>query len=319
MLRVVYHIARNTFRENLREPIYLLVLLTALSLIGILPAFTLFVFREQVKLVVDSALATMLFFGWILAVLSASHAISEEIDSGTANLLLAKPVLRPAFILGKTAGILLGLAVFGLLTGLATLIAVRVAKDQFYFDQKGFTIYFAALALSLLAAALNNFLRRGSFPMVAVLSLLAGVPLAAVIVRWLPVDQQFVSYQWSLLPALVLILYAVWTMGVLATALSTRLALMPNMLVCAFVFVVGLMSDYLLGRYAAENWLAAIFYALVPNWQLFWMADALAAGKAIPWEYVGWGALYVLLFSGFFLTAAILMFQHREVGRQAVV
>jgi len=54
----LYQIAKNTFRESVREPIYLLVLLSALCLIGIYPIFTLFVFREQVKLVVDSAMAT---------------------------------------------------------------------------------------------------------------------------------------------------------------------------------------------------------------------------------------------------------------------
>ena len=53
MISSLYHIAKNTFRESVREPIYLLVLLSALCLTGVYPIFTLFVFREQVKLRLD--------------------------------------------------------------------------------------------------------------------------------------------------------------------------------------------------------------------------------------------------------------------------
>ncbi len=318
MFSVLYQIAKNTFRENLREPIYLLVLLSALVLTGMLPTFTLFVFREQIKLVVDSAMATMLFFGWVLAVLSATHAITEEIRVGTANLLLAKPVNRPVFILGKILGILAGLTVFCFLTGLAALIAVRVAKDQFYFDQGAFAAFFAAIALSCAVGGLANFIKHSSFSMATILSMLVLIPAVTVLIRWMPVDGEFVSYSWPIVPALVLIVYSVWTMGILATALSTRLALIPNLLVCSVVFVLGLVTDYLLGGIARDNALAAVLYAVIPNWQLFWMADALAAGKLIPLSYVLWATAYVVMFCIFFVVLAVLLFHGREVGKQSI-
>jgi len=319
MFSPLYHIAKNTFRENLREPIFLLVLLSALVLIGILPAFTLFVFREQVKLVVDSAMATMMFFGWVLAVLCATHAINQEIRTGTAVLLLSKPVNRAVFILGKILGILAGLAVFCFLSATATLVAVRVAKDQFYYDQTGFWLYFACIAASCVVGGICNFLRRSSFPMATVLAMLVVLPVGAAAIRLVPVDGKMLSYAWGIVPALVLVSYAVCAMGVLATALSTRFDLVPNMLICSVVFVLGLMSDYLLGPHADGNWLAAFFYAVIPNWQLFWMADALAAEKAIPIVYVLWGGVYILLFTGFFLLLAVALFHGREVGGQDTV
>jgi ABC-type transport system involved in multi-copper enzyme maturation permease subunit len=319
MFGPLYQIAKNTFRENLREPIFLLVLLSALVLIGILPAFTLFVFREQVKLVVDSSLAAMLLFGWVLAVLCATHAINQEIRVGTAVLVLAKPVNRPVFILGKIVGILAGLSVFCFLAAIATLVAVRVAKDQFYFDQKGFAAYFAGIALSCVIGGVCNYVKRSSFPMATIGAMVAVFPACALVIRALPVEGKTLGYSWGIVPALILVIYAVWAMGILATALSTRFDLVPNMLICSFVFVLGLMSDYLLGRYAAGNWLAAFFYAVIPNWQLFWMADALAADKPIPVSYVLWGALYILLFIGFFLVLAVWLFQDREVGKQDTI
>ena len=318
MIGSLFQISKNTFREILREPIYLLLLLSSLVLIGISPVFTLFVFREQVKLVVDSAMATSLVFGWITAVLCASHAIAREINQGTALLLLSKPVKRPVFIIAKTIGILAALAVFWFVTGLATLIAVRVAKDQFALDYRIMGGFFGALALSFLVGGIRNFITRASFPMSAVMSLCIIMSLASFIVFWIPLEGEHVGFSWEIVPALILILYAVWAMGTLATALSTRLELVSNLLVCSAIFVIGLMSDYLLGQAAENSILAAVLYACIPNWQLLWMADALAADKLIPLEYVLFGGIYILCFVALFVALAVSMFWHREIGRQSV-
>jgi ABC-type Na+ efflux pump permease subunit len=318
MIAATFQIARNTFRENAREPIFLLVLLASLALVGLLPTLTLFVFREQIKMVVDTAMATMLLGGWVLAVLSASHSIAEEIDSGTAMLILAKPVDRRTFIIGKILGVGAGLLAFCFLNGIATLVSIRVAKDQFWYDTKGFWGYFLALVLCLCAAGLWNYAKRSSFCMNALLCLLVGLPAAALAIRFIPVDGGVAAYSWRVFPALVLITYAVLAMGVLAAALSTRLGLIPNLLTCSVVFVVGLMSDYLLGRHAESNWLAAALYAAIPNWQLMWMADALAADDTrIPPAYLFLGAVYLACFAGVFVLLAVALFREREVGTRA--
>jgi hypothetical protein len=464
VLTSLYQIAKNTFRESLREPIYLLLLLTALGLIGIFPVFTMFVFREQIKLVVDSAMATTMVIGWLMAVLCASHAISREIENGTALLLLSKPVKRPAFIVAKILGILAALSVFWLLCALAALISVRVAKDQFRLDNTAMGIYFGVLALSMIIAGVHNYVTRSSFPMAAVLTMLVLFPLMAVGIYYLPVAGERVGFSMETVPALVLILYSVWAMGSLATALSTRFSLVSNLLLCTVIFLAGLMSDYLFGRHAREAWsdtvprgggpvwmstytfvpsevldvgrwavpervddgrvftvwsaaddpttppmvgskpaevwrdggdwfrnlqdlaspplhlarystesltwklvrlvdeprfaqekggrrsftehvfrrsmhrpripaggtyslpfptpgsrLASLCHACFPNWQLFWMADALAAKRPIPPSYVALGALYALLVVSFFVVLAIALFWQREVGSQAVV
>jgi hypothetical protein len=296
-----------------------MVLLSALVLIGIYPTFTLFVFREQVKLVVDSAMATTLVFGWITAVLSASHTISREINNGTVLLVLAKPVNRNAFIGGKILGILTCVTLFVFLTSLASLISVRVAKDQFQLDNTALAIYFGAIALSCLVGGLCNFMWRASFPMTAVLANLVLVPAATAIVYFLPVEDGQGRLLFELVPALVLIWFSVLAMGTLATALSTRLDMVPNLIVCGVIFVLGLVSDYLFGASAAQNPFAFLLYTLIPNWQLFWMADAMAAQKHIPWEYVLWAGGYIFFFVAIFYMLAAGLFRDREVGKQALV
>ena len=66
------------------------------------------------------------------------------------------------------------------------------------------------------------------------------------------------------------------------------------------------------------SYMASVAYALVPNWQLFWMADALAVKQRIPWTYVAWGAAYVILFTALLMILAIVLFGDREVGKQIV-
>jgi len=227
-------------------------------------------------------------------------------------------VQRPVFILAKILGILLALVVFCFLTSLATLIAVRVAKDQFRLDNTALAIYFAAIALSCAIGGAYNYVTRSSFTMAAVMTMLVVLPLAAVIIYFVPVEGKRVGFSWQIVPALVLILYSVWAMGTLATALSTRFEFVSNLSICSVIFVIGLMSDYLFGRLAKVSWFFAALYACIPNWQLFWMADALAAHKHIPLEYVALGGVYIALFVALFVVLAVTMFWNREVGTQSL-
>ena len=55
---------------------------------------------------------------------------------------------------------------------------------------------------------------------------------------------------WSLTLLAILILMALWVLAAIALMCSTRLGGMPTMMICAGVFIIGLMSDYLLGESA---------------------------------------------------------------------
>jgi hypothetical protein len=75
------------------------------------------------------------------------------------------------------------------------------------------------------------------------------------------------------------------------------------------------MSDYWFGRLAeAGSWWASIVYTLIPNWQLFWLSDALENQRAIPWSYVGQALGHVIGYLGASLAAALLMFEDRELS-----
>jgi len=257
MFTTLFQIAKNTFRESLREPIFLLMLVAALTLIGFYPILTLFVFNAQEKLVIDSAMATMMVLGWGLAIMLSSYAISREIDNGTALLLLSKPVRRPVFVVAKILGISASTVVFCFITGTATLIALRVSTDQFWIDNFMLYGFFVCLAIAMAAAGAWNYVTRSSFSMAAIVALAIILPVFAIIGHFKTDQGQHVGLAIRVIPALILVTFSVWSMGTLATALSTRFALVPNLLICGCLFMVGLMSDYLIGRNAREPWTAA--------------------------------------------------------------
>ena len=320
MLTVIYQIARNTFRECIREPITLLIIGCGLIMIGVLPLFTNYVFREQVKMVVDSSLACILVFGMLIAVLNASYAVNREIRNGTVLLILSKPVKRPVFILSKILGIMAVVLVFGILSSIAMLISIRVAKDQFQFDMTITIMYWVFIVLALVVGIAANFFKRSSFVEYTVYGLMGLMPLFLLIVRFMPSEGKMVGIPTENIPALVLVVMAILCMACLATALSTILPFVSNLVVCFFIFVLGLMSDYIFGIPAGRGeWyssIAAFMHSIIPNWQEFWLADALALHNHIPGSYLMNAFIYFLSLVTFFGLLAVFLFQDREIGNQ---
>ena len=70
-----------------------------------LPFFSL---GEDIKMLKDCGLATILISGLLLAVWTASTSIANEIEGKTAMTLLSKPINRRQFIVGKYIGNLAG-------------------------------------------------------------------------------------------------------------------------------------------------------------------------------------------------------------------
>jgi hypothetical protein len=52
----------------------------------------------------------------------------------------------------------------------------------------------------------------------------------------------------------------------------------------------------------------------VPNFQVFWVTDAVNQGVAIPGNYLGLTALYAACFVAAALAIGVALFQRREVG-----
>lgn len=111
MIVRVWAIARNTFRENIRDRIlYNLILFGLIMILSSLVLGQLTLGNEN-KVLLDLGLSAISVFGMLIAIFIGIGLVYKELEKRTAYALLAKPVRRHELILGKYLGLLITLAV----------------------------------------------------------------------------------------------------------------------------------------------------------------------------------------------------------------
>jgi ABC-type transport system involved in multi-copper enzyme maturation permease subunit len=104
-LRRLLAVAANTFRETVRERVlYNLVFFAILMTLSGLLLQQLSI-RQDEKIIKDVGLASMELFGTLIAIFIGVGLVSKEIERRSLYPLLAKPVSRAEFFLGKFAGL----------------------------------------------------------------------------------------------------------------------------------------------------------------------------------------------------------------------
>jgi len=320
-MRQFVTIAINAFMELVGQPVFLLLMTSSAMFEIFLATPYYFAFGDEPKLVKNSVLAVMLLAGLFGAVLSASASLAREIRTGTALAVLSKPVGRAQFLLAKYAGLALALSFLTYVNLIAALLASRMAFDAYgSVDLFALGIFAGSIVLAYLAGGFSNFFLRRPFVSDAVFGVAIMVTVAFVVINFFNKDVQPQAFakgvDWRLIPASILVLFALWILAGLALACSTRLEMIPTLAICSGLFLLGLMSQYLFSEKAqAGSWWASVLYTVTPNWQLFWLADALDTGKNnYYWGYVGKGLGYAVCYIGAALAVAIIMFEDRELS-----
>jgi hypothetical protein len=95
--------------------------------------------------------------------------------------------------------------------------------------------------------------------------------------------------------------------------------MIPTLAICSALFLLGLVSDYIYyqlgGQLEGGPWWATVLYTVLPNWQVFWLADVLETGKgSFHWGYVGKAFAYVAGYVGAALAVAVTLFEERELS-----
>lgn len=121
-------IAFNVLRETLREQVLYLTLLFTLILIAAVYLLPQLSASGEKKIILDVGMAAIEVVGLIVSVFVGTALINKEVDKRTIFVLIAKPMSRAEFILGKHLGIS---AVLALLIGAMSIILITVLT----FDQ----------------------------------------------------------------------------------------------------------------------------------------------------------------------------------------
>lgn len=104
-MSAIVTIARNTFRETLRDKVFYNLFVFALLMIGSALLLGTLTIGEQGKIIKDIGLASIDLFGMLIAIFVGVGLVSKEIEKRTIYTIIAKPVHRYQFLLGRYSGL----------------------------------------------------------------------------------------------------------------------------------------------------------------------------------------------------------------------
>ncbi|MBN8550040.1 MAG: ABC transporter permease subunit [Deltaproteobacteria bacterium] len=126
----IFSIALNTFRESVRSKILYSIMFFALLLVGVSAFFGTVTIGDQVIVIKDFGLMSISLFSVAFAVISGSTLLYKELAKKTVYNILAKPVSRGQFVLGKYFGMFATVAVMACLMGLALSLFVSFFEGR---------------------------------------------------------------------------------------------------------------------------------------------------------------------------------------------
>lgn len=275
-------IAANTLLELIRLKVFYFMLLFALLIIGSSAFLVKFSFQEQFQVLKDVALGAMSIFTWLLAVLSTALLLPKDIEERTLYTILAKPVPRLEYLLGKLLGVLA-------LLFIATALMSALFGIVLYYREQG------------AIAALQD------MPPAELADAIAAVRAS--------------TFNWNLIPGIVFIylkaaLCASLTLFLSTFASTTIFTIMVSVVVYFIGHVQAIARDYWLqgANVGAVTKTFLAFVALIfPDLQIFNVVDDIAAGAALPLAIFGRTVALGVTYIAVYFLAGYFLFQNKEL------
>ncbi len=282
-------IARATTKEAIRQPLFLLLLAISsivLILNTVMPFFTM---EDDVKMLNECGLATLLISGALLAVWTAGTSITSEIEGKTAMTLLSKPIDRRQFIVGKYLGIVQAVIwMFAILTTLfCVLIFFKVGYDQRERSEE-------------------------------VTPKWQWTKISSVEIPTPHPDRVRVVGQ--ILPGIALTFLQVCVLGAIGVTAATRMPMVMNLVLCFAVFVIGNLTEIIVNRSVAGEanesvtFTARLISMVVPSLSTFNVSSAVATGRVVPQDYLGFSLVYAAAYIAAMLLLGFILFEDRDLA-----
>jgi ABC-type Na+ efflux pump permease subunit len=279
-------ITTNTLTELTRQKVFHVLLIFGLILIGSSVFMARFTFQQEFQILKDVSLGAMSIFSSLLAIVATARLIPQDIEDRTIYTILAKPVPRFEYLLGKLFGALLLLAIS---VAVMTVLFVTVL----YFREQVVLNETARELTSAPAEQLND-------------------ALSAVRTAGLNVDI-FAGVGIIFLKACLLAALTLFVSTFATTNIFT-------VVVMLFVYFIGhlqaMARDYWLQQQGA-SWLTQGFLALIalifPDLQAFNLTDEIVAGAVIPMAIFTKTALLGVFYIAIYTVAATFVFYGKEL------
>src|SRR6266480_928154 len=281
----VLAITVNTLTELTRLKVFYVLLVFALLLIGSSIFMAQFSFQQEFQILKDISLGAISIFTSLLAIVATARLLPQDIEDRTVYTILAKPVPRVEYVLGKIAGVLL-LAISTLVMS-AAFLAMLYLREQ---------------------AVIHATLRQ-----------MTGAPPEQI------ADALRAIRSWALnidiFPGIIIIYLKACLLAALTLFVSTFATTnIFTIVVMAFVYFIGHLQatarEYWLQEHSS-GLLTRIFLAIVallfPDLQAFNLVDDIVAGTAISLALFTKTALLGIFYTTIYTLLAAFVFYGKEL------
>lgn len=124
----------------------------------------------------------------------------------------------------------------------------------------------------------------------------------------------------GVVPGLVLAFMETAILAAISVAISTRLPMLANFIICFTIYVVGHLTPLLVqssveGKtFEAVVFVAQLLSTVFPVLDHFSIEAAVAAGVTVPYTYLGWALLYTVIYGMIALLLALVLFEDRDLA-----
>lgn len=285
MFRSILPIAKNTFTDLVRQKVFNIILIFALCAIGSSFLMAKLTFQEEFQMLKDVCLGSMSIFTSLLAILATASFLPKDLEERTIYTLLAKPVPRFSYLLGKLLGIILLLFLFTILMSAVFCLVLWLREQVVLADTR---------------------------------AQLAGAPVEELNAALQAVTSA--TFNANLIPGITIIFVKASLLASMTLLISTfsTSSLFTVMIAAAIYFIGHLQAT------AREYWmqdmgsqmsrlLVAPIALIFPDLQAFNLTDDVIAGAAISWsiflQTFALGGLYVTIY----FAVAAFIFSGREL------
>ena len=282
----IYAITINTVTELTRLKVFYVLLVFALVLIGGSIFMAQFSFQQESQILKDVSLGAISLFTSLLAIVATARLLPQDLEDRTVYTILAKPVPRFEYVVGKIAGVILLLAISTLVMSVA-FVLVLYAREQ---------------------AVLHAVLRQmSSAPAEQIADAQRAVRSAA--------------FNIDIFPGIIIIYLKACLLAALTLFVSTfATSNIFTIVVMAFIYFIGHLQAT-----AREYWLhehgsglvTRVFLAVVallfPDLQAFNLVDDIVAGTAISMVLFAKTAVLGVFYTVIYTLLAAFVFYGKEL------
>ena len=119
-------------------------------------------------------------------------------------------------------------------------------------------------------------------------------------------------------PGLALAFMETVVLTAISVAISTRLPMLANLIICAAIYVLGHLVPILVnssvGQIEFVRFVANLLAAILPVLDHFNISAGISAGQEVPLVYLAWAALYCIVYSTVAMLLALLLFEDRDLA-----